>query len=140
MIERISHMTFLVKDLEKAAQFFTIVFDARQFYDSKDNPESHCQERFLQLNDLWICIMEGEPLSEKTYNHIAFKIPDELYPVYEARIQSLGLEVRPSRPRLHGEARSLYFYDYDNHLFELHTGELDERMKVYLPKSAANRA
>lgn len=134
MIEGISHMTFLVRDLEKAADFFTTVFDARQIYDSDDNPASHCRERFLLLNGIWICIMEGEPLSEPSYNHIAFKITDELYPVYEARIQALGLKIRPSRPRREGEAQSLYFYDFDNHLFELHTGNLEERLKVYIPQ------
>lgn len=133
MIEGISHMTFLVRDLEKAADFFTTIFDARQIYDSEDNPESHCRERFLLLKGMWICIMEGELLLEPTYNHIAFKIPDELYPVYEAKIQALGLKTRPSRPRRKGEARSLYFYDFDNHLFELHTGNLEERLKVYIP-------
>ncbi|MDP3309636.1 MAG: FosX/FosE/FosI family fosfomycin resistance thiol transferase, partial [Polaromonas sp.] len=24
-----------------------------------------------------------------------------------------------------------YFYDFDNHLFELHTGTLDERLRQY---------
>lgn len=33
------------------------------------------------------------------------------------------------------KARSLCFYDYDSHLFELHTGELEERMKYYLPQA-----
>ncbi|EIW18957.1 lactoylglutathione lyase-like lyase [Pelosinus fermentans DSM 17108] len=32
---------------------------------------------------------------------------------------------------MEGEGRSLYFYDYDNHLFELHTGTLTERLKRY---------
>ncbi|MGC3347905.1 FosX/FosE/FosI family fosfomycin resistance thiol transferase, partial [Enterococcus faecium] len=30
-----------------------------------------------------------------------------------------------------GEASSIYFYDFDNHLFELHTGTLQERLKSY---------
>ena len=30
-----------------------------------------------------------------------------------------------------GEGRSLYFYDDDNHLFELHTGTLEERLQRY---------
>ena len=29
------------------------------------------------------------------------------------------------------EGRSLYFYHFDNHLFELHTGTLDERLRSY---------
>lgn len=35
---------------------------------------------------------------------------------------------------MEGEGRSLYFYDYDNHLFELHTGTLTERLKRYKNK------
>jgi hypothetical protein len=30
-----------------------------------------------------------------------------------------------------GEGHSLYFYDYDNHMFELHTGTLEERLTRY---------
>jgi hypothetical protein len=37
----------------------------------------------------------------------------------------------PGRKRVEGEARSTYFYDYDNHLFELHTGTLRERIASY---------
>ncbi len=32
---------------------------------------------------------------------------------------------------LGGEGHSLYFYDHDNHLFELHTGTLEERLARY---------
>jgi hypothetical protein len=30
-----------------------------------------------------------------------------------------------------GEGQSLYFYDFDNHLFELHTGTLAQRLARY---------
>jgi hypothetical protein len=43
----------------------------------------------------------------------------------------MGLEIRPPRRRVPGEGRSLYFYDDDNHLFELHTGTLAERLERY---------
>jgi len=44
---------------------------------------------------------------------------------------ALGLEVRESRSRVKGEGCSIYFYDYDNHLFELHTETLEERLILY---------
>jgi hypothetical protein len=54
-----------------------------------------------------------------------------------SRIKSLGLDVRESRPRVEGEGRSIYFHDADNHLFELHTGTLQERLARYGRDQAA---
>ncbi|MEZ0169228.1 FosX/FosE/FosI family fosfomycin resistance thiol transferase [Microvirga sp. TS319] len=48
-----------------------------------------------------------------------------------ATVSHDALELRESRPRVDGEGHSLYFYDHDNHLFELHTGTLDERLERY---------
>jgi len=73
-----------------------------------------------------VILVRKEPI-----NHIAFKISDADLPKYLSKINALGLEVRESRPRVKGEGRSIYFYDYDNHLFELHTGTLEERLILY---------
>jgi fosfomycin resistance protein FosX len=43
----------------------------------------------------------------------------------------LGLKMKEARSRVEGEGQSLYFYDYDNHLFELHTGKLEDRLTTY---------
>ena len=53
------------------------------------------------------------------------------------RIEALGLDLRPPRPRVPGEGRSIYFHDEDNHLFELHTGTLEERLARYAKGKAA---
>jgi fosfomycin resistance protein FosX len=73
----------------------------------------------------------GGPLPTRTYNHVAFKIADSEYEDYLLRVRALGLEVREGRSRVPGEGQSIYFYDHDNHMFELHTGTLDERLKRY---------
>jgi catechol 2,3-dioxygenase-like lactoylglutathione lyase family enzyme len=75
--------------------------------------------------------MEGEPLPARSYNHVALKIDDADYDDCVARIRSLGLEPREGRPRVAGEGRSIYFYDDDNHLFELHAGTLEQRLARY---------
>ncbi|MDQ0895012.1 hypothetical protein QFZ26_002567 [Agromyces ramosus] len=46
-------------------------------------------------------------------------------------ITGLGLDIRPPRSRVDGEGESIYFYDHDGHLFELHAGSLRERLAVY---------
>lgn len=79
--------------------------------------------------------MEGNADLSRTYNHIAFKVADCDLESYESRIRELGLEFKTPRPRVEGEGRSLYFYDYDNHLFELHSGTLAARLARYQVKA-----
>ena len=131
MIEGLSHITFMVSDLKRMSHFLTTLFDAKEIYSSGEKTFSIAKEKFFLVNDLWIAIMEGEPLSERSYNHIAFKVSDIQFDEYVSRIKQLGLEVKPGRDRVEGEARSIYFYDFDNHLFELHTGTLPERLSCY---------
>lgn len=131
MVSGISHITFIVEDLERSSLFFRTIFNAQEIYASGEKNFSLSPEKFFLINDLWICIMEGKALPEKSYNHIAFQVPADELDAYETKIKELGLEVRPSRPRIEAEGRSLYFYDYDSHLFELHTGSLAERLLAY---------
>ena len=131
MIESISHITFVVKDVKRSAELLSTVFDAQEVYDSSDKNFSIAYEKFFLIGGTWIALMEGAPVSEKTYNHIAFEIPKADIDHYITRIRELGLEMIDSRTRIRGEGRSVYFYDYDNHLFELHAGTLEERLASY---------
>lgn len=130
-METISHLTFVVQDLEKSAHLFKTVFGAQEVYSSGEDFYSLTKEKFLMIDHLWIALMEGDSLPTKTYNHIAFKIKESEYTTYLQRIQQLGVEIKPGRKRIAGEAQSIYFYDYDSHLFELHTGTLQERLNAY---------
>jgi fosfomycin resistance protein FosX len=131
MIEGISHITFIVSDLDRAAQFLKSVFDAREVYSSGDKTFSKSPEKFFMIGGIWIAVMHGESLKDRTYNHIAFKISEDEFEKYEAKLRSLNIEMLPPRPRVEGEGRSLYFYGPDNHLFELHTATLAERLARY---------
>ena len=130
MIYGISHITFIVKDLGKATKFFKEIFEAKEIYSSEDKTFSISKEKLFLINDLWIAVMEGEKI-EKSYNHIAFKIDESDYEMYLKRIENLGLEIKVGRERVIGEGNSIYFYDYDNHPFELHTGTLETRLHHY---------
>jgi catechol 2,3-dioxygenase-like lactoylglutathione lyase family enzyme len=135
MIEGLSHITFIVRDLERTSHFLTKIFEAKEIYASGEKNFSISKEKFFLINGLWFAIMEGEPLTEKTYNHIALKVSEEDFDKYVKRVRSLGVEILEGRDRINGEGKSLYFYDYDNHLFELHTGTLDQRLESYRQKS-----
>ena len=135
MIEGLSHVTFIVRDLDRMEKILVSVLGARKVYDSGDNTFSVSRERFFLAGEnpapVWLAIMEGEGLPTQTYNHVAFKISEEDYAASLERVRALGLEVREGRSRVAGEGRSIYFHDHDNHLFELHAGTLTERLKRY---------
>ena len=135
MIEGLSHITFIARDLERIEKILTDVLDAKKVYDSGTATFSVSREKFflvgVEPTQIWVAIMEGESLPTRTYNHAAFKISETDYAAYLERIKALGLEVREGRSRVQGEGRSIYFHDDDNHLFELHTGTLTERLARY---------
>lgn len=136
MIEGLSHITFVVRNLERMGQILEQVLDARLLYQSGERQFSKSPERFYDVGGIWIAIMEGEAVSERSYNHVAFKIADAEFDARAAAVARLGLDVLPPRPRVEGEGRSLYFHDDDNHLFELHTGTLAERLARYSAEMA----
>lgn len=131
MIQGISHITLIVQNLGKTAAFLRAVFDAKEVYASGEKQFSLSKEMFFLINDIWLCIMEGEPLAERTYNHIAFQISEADFESYRAKVIESGAQLRQERPRVTGEGQSIYFYDFDNHLFELHAGTLGDRLKRY---------
>ena len=132
----LSHITFVVSDLDRMQDILETVFDARCIYRSDAEQFSLSEERFYHIGDVWIATMKGDPLPSHTYNHVAFKMDEDDYNTRLSRIKALGLEVRPPRPRVEGEGRSIYFYGPDNHLFELHTGTLDQRLQRYAKGTA----
>ena len=131
MIDSISHITFIVKDVQRTAGLFRAVFDAEEVYDSAEKNFSIAYEKYFMIAGVWIVIMEGVPQSERSYNHVAFKVSEEDFDNYLITVQKLGLDTAQGRSRVEGEGRSLYFYDYDNHLFEIHSGTLSQRLARY---------
>lgn len=130
-MQGISHITFIVRDLQRMAEFLCLGLGASEVYDSREHNYSLSREKFFVLGGVWIAAMEGEPNTVRSYQHVAFSVSDEELPHYQASLEALGVELRPPRERVSGEGQSLYFYDFDNHLFELHTGTLEQRLARY---------
>ena len=129
-IRGVSHLTFIVRDLERTAALFCQVLGAAEVYDSGDRQFSLAREKLFLRGGVWLAFMQGEPI-ERSYHHVAFAVDDDELAIDESRLIAAGVEVKPPRPRVEGEGLSLYFYDFDNNLFELHTGTLQERLERY---------
>jgi fosfomycin resistance protein FosX len=79
MIQGLSHLTFIVRDLDRMEALLTTVLGAKKVYDSGKATFSLSKERFFVAGGLWLATMEGEPLPSRTYNHVAFKIEESDY-------------------------------------------------------------
>lgn len=131
MIESISHITFVVKNLDKTTELFKELFNAKEVYYSGEKTHSLFKERFFIIGNQWIAVMEDSNILNRTYHHVAFKISASDVDSYLDKIKALNLELKPPRKRVSGEGYSIYFYDYDNNLFELHTETLEKRLSSY---------
>lgn len=64
MIEGLSHITFIVRDLDRMEEILTTVLHAKKVYDSGNDTFSLSRERFFLVGEepamVWIAIMEGE--------------------------------------------------------------------------------
>lgn len=134
----LSHLTFMVSDLERATRLFVEVLGGQEVYSSGDRTFSRAREKFFLVGGQWIAAMLGrrKPVGSRSgsgagYTHIAFFIRNEDLEAFRQRLQEAGFKVHPDRARVSGEGRSLYFEDGDDHLFELHTGTLEERLQTY---------
>ncbi|MDX1701756.1 MAG: FosX/FosE/FosI family fosfomycin resistance hydrolase [Melioribacteraceae bacterium] len=131
MIENVSHITFVAKDLDKTSELFKELFGAEEVYSSGSKTHSLYKERFFIIGGQWMAVMEDENIVNRTYHHVAFTIKEEAIDTYLKKINEFNLTMKPPRTRIKGEGYSIYFYDYDNNLFELHTGTLEERLHSY---------
>lgn len=131
MIKGISHITFVVRNLDQTAALFKEILDAEEVYDSGNERHSLYPEKFFLIGGQWIAVMQADEVVNRTYHHVAFQVTATELDTYRDRIEKAGLEIRHSRSRIAGEGESIYFYDFDNNLFELHTGTLEERVKAY---------
>ncbi len=127
----INHITFICQDIQRSAALFCDLFKAVEIYSSEENTFSLSQEKFLLIDNLWVALMQG-PSQSQSYNHVAFTVTEEELPLLQAKIEAWDLKIVPGRARKPEEGQSLYFFDFDNHLFELHTGDLKTRLNFYM--------
>lgn len=121
MLGSIAHVALIVQDPARTAAFLRDLFEAPVL---KRRDEDGHDETFIRLGVTWFALVGAEVKRERTGDHVAFRVAPEAIPAFADKLKAKGYEFILSKP-----GTSLYFFDFDNHLFELdgsgHEQELD---------------
>ena len=120
MLESISHIALVVNDPARTAALFRDLFSARVVERTDD--EGHL-ETFVRLGGVWL-VLVGAPIQRaRTGDHIAFHATPEILEATAAKLEAMGREFIRARSN-----RALYFFDYDDHVFELDAEDIDKEV------------
>ena len=116
MLGPISHVALVVSDPARTAALFQQLFEAPTV--KRVDEEGH-DETFVRLGETWFLLAQGSMERPRTGDHIAFRISKTEMDAAAAKLKGMGMEIILARADT-----SLYFFDYDNHVFELDTADL----------------
>lgn len=126
-IQAINHLCFSVSDLDKSIEFYQKVFNAKLKVKGR-------RLAYFDLNGLWLALNQEDidrHTSTRSYTHIAFTISDEEFETVFRKLEELQVDMFSGRPRDEKDKKSIYFADPDGHMFEFHTGTLNDRLSYY---------
>lgn len=126
-IQAINHLCFSVSDLDKSIDFYQKVFDAKLKVRGR-------RLAYFDFNGLWLALNQEDinrNNGERSYTHIAFTISEEEFEAVFRKLEELQVDMFSGRPRDERDKKSIYFSDPDGHMFEFHTGTLDDRLNYY---------
>lgn len=120
MLESISHIALVVKDPARTAALFRDLFSARVV--ERVDDEGHL-EALVRLGGIPIVLVAAPVERARTGDHIAFRATPEIIEATVAKLQTMGREFIRARSN-----KALYFFDDDDHVFELDADDIDEQL------------
>jgi catechol 2,3-dioxygenase-like lactoylglutathione lyase family enzyme len=121
VLKSISHLALVVKDPQRTAALFQLLFAAEALERTDD--DGHL-ETFMKLGGAWFVFVRAPVERTRTGDHIAFSTTREALEATATKLQAMGHEFIRAR-----DDRALYFFDYDNHVFELDTEDLEQTLR-----------
>ena len=120
MLDAIGHIALIVKDSSRTATLFSGLFAApivrRKDVDGHD-------ETFVKLGRTWFVLVQADAIRPRGGDHVAFSVSKPTLLETAEKLKRLNMEFFLARADT-----ALYFFDYDNHVFELDTTDLDREL------------
>jgi catechol 2,3-dioxygenase-like lactoylglutathione lyase family enzyme len=120
MLDAISHIALVVKDSGRTATLFKDLFGAQIVVRKED--DGH-EETYVRLGRTWFALAQAEVDRPRNGDHIAFAVSKSTLLETAEKLKAMNVEFFLAR-----SDTALYFFDYDNHVFELDTTDLDREL------------
>jgi hypothetical protein len=120
MLDTIGHIALIVKDSSRTATMFKDLFDAKIVV--RKDADGH-EETFVKLGRTWFVLVQAEVVRPRSGDHIAFSVSKSTLADTAEKLKRLNIEFFLAR-----SDTALYFFDFDNHVFELDTTDLDAEL------------
>ena len=120
MLGPIAHIALIVQDPARTAGFLHELFEAPVL--GRTDADGH-DETFVRLGVTWVALIGADVKRERTGDHIAFRVAREDIAPIADKLKSMGCEFIVSK-----SGTSLYFFDFDNHVFELDSSDQEQEL------------
>jgi catechol 2,3-dioxygenase-like lactoylglutathione lyase family enzyme len=120
MLDTIGHIALIVKDSSRTAALFKDLFGAPIVV--RNDVDGH-EETYVRLGRTWFVLVQAEVERPRSGDHIAFSVSKSTLLETAAKLERMDVEFFLAR-----SDTALYFFDYDNHVFELDTTDLDREL------------
>ena len=117
MLDAIGHIALIVKDSGKTAALFENLFGAPTVV--RKDGDGH-DETYMKLGRTWFVLVQAEVDRARSGDHIAFAVSKSALLEAAEKLKKMDVEFFLAR-----SDTALYFFDYDNHVFELDTTDLN---------------
>jgi catechol 2,3-dioxygenase-like lactoylglutathione lyase family enzyme len=120
MLDGIGHIALIVKDASRTATLFRDLFGAAVVV--RKDLDGH-EETYARLGRTWFVLVQAEVSRPRNGDHIAFSVSRSTLLETAEKLKGMDVEFFLARADT-----ALYFFDYDNHVFELDTSDLDREL------------
>jgi catechol 2,3-dioxygenase-like lactoylglutathione lyase family enzyme len=120
MLDAIGHVALIVKDASRTAALFKHLFGAVVVV--RTDADGH-EEPYVRLGRTWFVLAQADVVRPRSGDHIAFLVSESTLRETAEKLKRMDLEFFLAR-----SDTALYFFDYDNHLFELDTTDLGREL------------